>query len=299
MHLFNTLDRCYNVKGDNMNIVYEATKNHIMYSRKQLPTNILHWHDSIELCRSISGDCEFTIDNKTYKFNKGDIVIIPSKCIHKFTSNGSNYVNIFLIPTQDFMPIIRHYPSIPIYISHEKICQVNGLAEQIDDLFNKIHNAYQLNIPYSQTLSLSYALSLTALLLMTFPPAKTSHGKKWKYFQPVFDEIKNDCTKPEYSLHYFAKKLNYTPEYFSTMFKSIVGIGFKDYLDRQRIEEAKRLLLINYSSISNIAEHCGFTNIRTFNNRFKALENMTPTEFINKYISKENEDTEEFINNII
>ena len=134
---------------------------------------------------------------------------------------------------------------------------------------------------------------------MSFPPTKTLHGKKWKYFQSVFDEIKSDCTKHEYSLLYFAKKLNYTPEYFSSMFKTIAGVGFKDYLDRQRIEEAKRLLLVNYSSISNIAELCGFTNIRTFNNRFKALENMTPTEFINKYISKGNETLDDVFDNII
>lgn len=282
-----------------MNIIYEATKNHIMYSRKQLPANILHWHESIELCRALSDGTEFLIDNMKYKFNKGDIVIIPSKCIHKFICDGSNYVDIFLIPTHDFMPIIRHYPSIPIYIPHEKIVEIEGLEEEINILFKKIHSTYPLNKPYSQTLSLCYALSLTALLLMSFPPTKTAHGKKWKYFQSVFDEIKEDCTKPEYSLLYFAKKLNYTPEYFSTMFKNIVGMGFKDYLDRQRIEEAKRLLLVNNTSISNIAEHCGFTNIRTFNNRFKALEKMTPSEFINKYISSDNEALEGSFDNIL
>ena len=267
-----------------MNIFHETTTNHIIYSRKKLPSNILHWHESIEFCRANSDGSKFLIDNQTYNFNKGDIVIIPSKCIHKLLCNNDSQFDIFLIPTHDFMPVIRHYPAIPIYISNEDIQKIEGLEKQIDDLFEKINKTFPLNIPYSQTLSLSYALSLTALVLMSFPPKINAIDKNRKCIQPVLDEISNNCTNPLYSLSYFAKKLNYSPEYFSSMFKTVMGIGFKDYLDRQRIEEAKRLLLINFSSISNIAEHCGFSNIRTFNNRFKALENITPSEFINKYI---------------
>ncbi len=272
-----------------MNAFHETTKNHIMYSRKNLSSNVLHWHESIEFCRSNTNGAKFVIDNVVYDFNKGDIVIVPSKCIHKVICTNQNTFDIFLIPTHDFMPVIRHYPAIPIYIPYKDINSCDGLSSQIDDLFDKIYNTYPLNIPYSQTLSLAYALSLTSLVLMSFPPKKNTNDKNRKCIQPVLDEITSNCTNPKYSLTYFSKKLNYSPEYFSTMFKTVMGIGFKDYLDRQRIEEAKRLLLVNYSSISNIAEHCGFSNIRTFNNRFKALENITPSEFINKYISEEKE----------
>ena len=269
-----------------MNIIYERTKNHIMYSRKRLPAGILHWHESIEICRSLKGDAEFEIDSISYKYQKGDIVIIPSKCLHQYKCTSDNLVDIFLIPLHEFMPVIRHYPSIPIHITYEQIKSVDGLEEEIKELFNKINHTYSLEIPYSQTLSLSYSLSLTSLLLMYFPPNKAIRSKNFKFLQPVLEEIKTNCTNPEYSLTYFANKLNYTPEYFSTMFKNFVGIGFKDYLDRQRIDESKRMMLANTASISQIAEHCGFSNIRTFNNRFKALENMTPSQFIDKYLQK-------------
>ncbi len=278
-----------------MKIEHEVTKNHIMYSRKQLAANILHWHESIELCRSIEGEAKFLIDNKTYVYNKGDIVIIPSKCLHCYECDGKNKVDIFLIPTHDFMPIIRHYPSIPIHIPYEKILSVSNLNEQIDYLFSKLNETYSLNIPFSKTLSLTYALSIASLLLMNFPPKNIVKGKNWKHIQPVFDEIKRDCTNPEYSLNYFAKKLNYAPEYFSLLFKTYAGIGFKDFLDRQRINEAKRILISEFSSINEVAEHCGFKNIRTFNNRFRALEKMTPSEFIELYNSKNYNDIEEIL----
>ncbi|MBE6786942.1 MAG: helix-turn-helix domain-containing protein [Ruminococcaceae bacterium] len=277
-----------------MDIIHEKTKNHIMYSRKRLPTNILHWHQSIELCRAISGNATFIVDNIEYNFKPGDVVIIPSKCLHKFVCSEKNLVDIFLIPTHEFMPIIRHYPSIPIHIPREKILSIDGLEEQLNDLFYKINKAYSLNIPFSQTLSLSYALSLTSLLLMYFPPLKIIKQKNFKYLFPVLEEIKSDCTNPEYSLKYFSKKLGYTPEYFSSMFKKFTGIGFKDFLDRQRIDEAKRIMLSNDLPISLIAEHCGFNNSRTFNNRFMALENMTPTQFIELY-STESENNYDII----
>ena len=80
-----------------------------------------------------------------------------------------------------------------------------------------------------------------------------------------------------------AAQLNYTPEYLSTIFHECVGMGFKEYLDNSRINQAKNMILAHNLSISEIAVKCGFENIRTFNNRFKKIVNMTPSEYFYRF----------------
>ena len=134
-----------------LNIEYEKTKNHTLYSRKELPTDIMHWHESVEVCRLISGNATFLIENSTYSFKPGDIVIISSKNLHCFNCEGENLVDILLIPIHDFIPIIRSYPTMPSYISREKIDSIPRLKDELDYLFERINEEFDSKQTYARS----------------------------------------------------------------------------------------------------------------------------------------------------
>ena len=64
------------------------------------------------------------------------------------------------------------------------------------------------------------------------------------------------------------------------MFRKNTGVKLLDYINKVRIDEAKRLMLENPAlSIEQVTEMTGFGNSRTFRRIFKSLEDMSPSQF--------------------
>lgn len=260
----------------------------MVYRRAQLSVGILHWHESIEVCRLLSGNAVFDIEGKRYVFKAGDIIIIPGKSLHLLECEGEHLADVFLIPSYQFLPIISEYPTFASFISGDDIKKIDGLKSELDFLFDRIRDEFSNKTAHWHSIALSYGVTVIALLSRNFSVLKTQRRKNSHILEPVLTEIKNDCTNPEYSLSYFAKKLGYTTEYFSCLFKEYAGMGFKKYLDRQRIDEAKRIMIRRDVSISDLAGYCGYNNVRTFNNRFKEFEKITPSQFQKETFVKNN-----------
>ena len=74
----------------------------------------------------------------------------------------------------------------------------------------------------------------------------------------------------------------YSRTYFSRLFKEIVGINFKDYLERERIELASDLLEIEEMSITEISYAVGFNSFSSFWRAFKKLKGVSPREWRNR-----------------
>ncbi len=76
-----------------------------------------------------------------------------------------------------------------------------------------------------------------------------------------------------------AEEIEITPNYLSTFFKEQVGKNIAEYINELRINEAKRLLLQSYFSVSAIAEVIGYTNSSIFIRAFKKYEGITPGQY--------------------
>jgi len=76
-----------------------------------------------------------------------------------------------------------------------------------------------------------------------------------------------------------ARRAHCNANYLSSLFTSHLGIGFRDYLNRVRLERAKRLLRNTTQTIGEIAFGTGFEDQSYFNRRFRAATGMTPGEW--------------------
>ncbi|KUP23560.1 response regulator transcription factor [Paenibacillus sp. DMB5] len=74
--------------------------------------------------------------------------------------------------------------------------------------------------------------------------------------------------------------------YLGQLFKKTYGSYFNEYLQQLRITEAKRLLRQSDMRIYEIAQKVGFSNADYFVTQFEKLEQMTPTEYRNRIISR-------------
>lgn len=81
------------------------------------------------------------------------------------------------------------------------------------------------------------------------------------------------------SLSKVGAALDVNPEYLSTQFRQVTGMNFREYLNRVRIEEARRLIVNTNYTLLEIAIACGFRDQSYFTKIFKKFTGKTPRQY--------------------
>lgn len=81
------------------------------------------------------------------------------------------------------------------------------------------------------------------------------------------------------SLAVMAHAFHYNPSYLSRVFKAECGEGFNEYVNRMRIEEARKLLEHSDMKIYEVARTVGFRDIRYFTRQFTAFAGEKPSTY--------------------
>ena len=81
------------------------------------------------------------------------------------------------------------------------------------------------------------------------------------------------------SLEDIAQYTHYNRTYVSTLFKNAVGINFHDYLTKVRLSNAIFQLAVTDKNMTQIALDCGFSDLKTFNHRFRDIFGYLPAEY--------------------
>ena len=76
-----------------------------------------------------------------------------------------------------------------------------------------------------------------------------------------------------------AEYVGLSPSYFSTLFRQTVGASFREYLNRIRVEESKRLLLNPNNTLADIAVSMGFPDQSYYCKVFKKIVGVTPGKY--------------------
>jgi AraC-like DNA-binding protein len=76
-----------------------------------------------------------------------------------------------------------------------------------------------------------------------------------------------------------AENLHLTPDYLSSMLKSLTGQSTQQHIHHKLIEKAKVKLSTTDLSISEIAYGLGFEHSQSFSKLFKSKTSQTPMEF--------------------
>ncbi len=95
-------------------------------------------------------------------------------------------------------------------------------------------------------------------------------------------EYLNKNLSKQLSVHDLAQHAHISPSRFAHIFADSTGMAPMHYLELQRIESAKALLLLTSDTIYMIAEKVGFQNQYHFSTRFRLLTGVSPRRFRQK-----------------
>ncbi len=107
------------------------------------------------------------------------------------------------------------------------------------------------------------------------PAAKSTYSLPVLQVLEIMDQ---DYAQP-LSLTILSGRVCVHPTYPSNLFKKQVGLTLVEYINRRRIEQAKKLLEDPLNKIFWISERVGFMNQRYFSQVFKRITGLTPVAY--------------------
>ena len=259
-----------------------------------------HSHSQCELYYLISGMCTLLVGKTNYILTPGMLLIIPPNVPHKTTYNteiiserltvefspeyisdiagefGTIWMERFFYNSpiylpQDSRPHIEHMFAA---LTEEKQPAVSESSEDSieppqEDIFadciRKLHFQEILIELLRRNTRANYVTS------EGIPISDISVAEALRYIDDNYNE--------PLTLEGVAELYQLNPSYFSSKFKAVNGIGFKEYHNNVRIIRAEKMLLETNMSITEIAMKCGYETSNYFGDAFRRINKCSPSQF--------------------
>ncbi len=246
---------------------------------------LAHWHKEIELIFIRSGCCRLSVSDQTFLARTGDCVVCESGAIHYSDSfDLDNSLDFVIFDTSILSSMFQNPHFSRPLITREELLSY-GLSEELEQLISLVSRELSQKQPYYQEIVEASLCRFWNLLKRNHPrstehsPAENRREHMLTELQSLLDYMDSHYTE-NISLEYAAARMNFSPSYFSRVFKNLVGINFVTYLNLVLVEQAAKQLRESSLRVTDIALDCGFNNIRTFNRVFKEITGFTPSAFL-------------------
>jgi len=254
-----------------------------------VPSEILHFHNSLEIgiCRSGSGMIEF--ENKPLPFREGDITIVSRNILHTtYSSPGESslWTYIFIQPER----------LIPSYL--QQSLQQPELFTEIEQNIREIfsHEAYPQLYFYADKIAknleykpLNYRIDVSALCasLMIELMRLRSTGSYYNQSKPKVNalvlapalDFLHENYQQQFPIDKLAELCAMSPTHFRRIFGEIMDCSPLEFLHRTRIKQARNMLRGTNLSILEISERVGYGSISGFNRHFLRITGISPSEW--------------------
>ena len=108
------------------------------------------------------------------------------------------------------------------------------------------------------------------------------NGSRSKLVSDVAASVRRHICEPM-SVETVAKEMYISRTHLSAEFHRQAGITLSDYIQKEKTEEAKRLLRYTDKSLSAISSYLGFSSQSHFTRAFKKFAGITPGEYRQKH----------------
>lgn len=265
---------------------------HIMRITRPQEALKLHSHDYFQIYYVVSGKIIHHIEQNCAELCSGDVFILPPNLSH-YIETASDEVDFYSL---SFMPefVQRNTESnrmVADFLYYLKTVQPDDIQPKfsftyedtmfINLMFQRILKEFQDNKTGKNDMLKGNVMVLLTLFARVYfeeqAEALTTQENKLlvihciEYIKTHFNE---DITLSKMVHHCAMSKTC-----FCTLFSSLVGTSFKDYLNQYRIKKAADFLARG-EKLANVCSYCGYNDFSTFYRNFKKYMGVAPSEFI-------------------
>jgi AraC-like DNA-binding protein len=248
----------------------------------QLKNNYIDWKRTDEtpsfnrLYFIAGGEGKVILNGITYSPKPNQLMIMPARTTQ--TTDTS--------PDNPYLRYICHFDARigewPLFQSANKlyIADVSDPG-RVSRIFDQLIDQFQTGGPFAPLYTQSALLLLIAYCLeeggytdfMKDFMQKTERDKLAQVLSYIDDHLNEQL-----EVEQLAELMHLHPNYFIPYFKKFMAVTPMHYVQRKRMEEAKRLLSFTDTSISDIADHIGM-GLAYFSRQFKQITGISPTAY--------------------
>ena len=255
----------------------------------------VHWHQEFEFLVLTEGKVLFTIEDRKYVMNPGDIVFINSNYLHMAKNICGGVCSFYAIDfsyhvlNEDIHSIFSKKFIRPILNDKYLFPEFMPVSEDEDkcwqkDIRNYLHEIGECpehELEPFELMIRSRILAIWDILDKNCVRAQKDNDIESRYserLEPVISYIKENYAY-EITLGELAAILPMSEGQFSRVFKQTMKLSPIQYLMRYRILQSCKLLQDTEKKIGEIANLSGFNNISYFNRVFLNTIGCTPKEY--------------------
>ena len=243
----------------------------------------LHWHDRYEFCQVLTNNFRIIVEGREICASVGDIIAINERVVHQFIiENNNTLIRICQLPMKLLLNFKSTVKPLKTHIRAEEIHQIPMLQEKLNTLFDMMEQEEMTGLVPNDPFLQSVASSVYFLLERYFSESYNIFAEerdRQEFYQVI--EYVNEHFKEDITVETIAKSLYLSRGRLATIFKKYAGEGISEYINKLRIKNANYLFSQGVS-ITEAALDSGFQSIRTFNNVYKGIMHMTPSEYVKK-----------------
>lgn len=238
----------------------------------------IHYHEEYELYYMLDGKTTYFIGDEIFSIEKGDFVFIPPGIIH-MTDNREcmNNERILLhfgdeLFDEKTMPILKIMQSLRvIYIPDNHLPELEALLYKIEVEFSQEEKSREILLNL-------YFLELLTLLCRYRCERKASITESAAIIYRISEYISANFEQ-EITLESLSREFAVSEGYLSRRFKAVTGMGLNQYITYVRITNGERLLRETESSVTEVAQSCGYSDSNYFAAVFKKIKGVTPLKY--------------------
>lgn len=260
------------------------------YAKQAPPQLNTHYHNYYEIIYILSGDLSYIVENASYKVSAGDMFITVPGELHTLSfSSDATYERYFLQISPSWLSTLEY--NFTANLSARKRGQHNQIPAELvskyslGDFFDKIRYYIVNKLTESDIMIKSYIVQFLVTIMNIYRNEihlleNTNESKAAAVIKEIKKYISGHFLE-NLTLDDLADKFYLNKYYLCHTFKNETGITIKEFINTQRIAQAKKLLP-KYQNINQLYEKCGFNDYSTFYKTFKRFTGISPKEFLKK-----------------
>ena len=251
-----------------------------------------HTHEFAEIIYITSGECVQTINGISYLAKRGDMLFINRGSTHTFSPvNSFTYYNICFSPETVVKRVIDRENAFDL-LSLSALEEIQSESMPIgrfsfdgderlwiEHLLRDMHSEYVSDKSERNAILESYMTIIVAKILRKAHISSSIDREEFSGVWRALSEFIDDNLNQKLTLEDLAQKCFYNPSYFSRTFKQKFGMSPIEYITKERITRAAKLLADPSLSMEDIAEQCGFGDKSSLYRAFEKYFGCSPSEY--------------------
>jgi len=249
-----------------------------------------HSHNFVEIAYVAEGSGIHTIEDHSYRVEKGHITLINYDIPHEFDPTEQemviynciftpSYFDAVLTGSRNFFDVTNHFLLGNFYHDDfEKFIDVHAGSSDnghIRNLFDRMLKEYtRKQIGYKEIMR-GYLIELLIIMFRLQLQTETEANPR---LMDVLDYINIHYTE-DIKVETLAAIAHSSTSHFCRTFKALTHSTVTNYLQALRMEEACRLLKETDKNVIEIAQEVGYSDSKHFYNVFKKITGKRPKDF--------------------